>query len=139
MRKSNKKLALKKESLRNLSEAELSSVGGGTYVMYVDYNRYVLKQPVSLTSKTDTFGGYNLLVLSHVEVQKEAGPQARVAAQPERRPARSGRRRHLSLRHPERRLAVGHPEGARGRHDLAHGRLRFPDRLLGLVAVTDRR
>ncbi|HUS66482.1 MAG TPA: class I lanthipeptide [Kofleriaceae bacterium] len=53
-----KKLALKKESLRNLSEAELGQVGGGTYVMYVDYNRYIMKQPVSLTSKTDTWNNY---------------------------------------------------------------------------------
>ena len=55
-----KKLALKRESLRNLSEAELGQVGGGTYVYaVVDYNWYILKQPVSLTSKTDTWNVYN--------------------------------------------------------------------------------
>lgn len=58
MSRKSKKLALKKESLRNLSEAELGQVGGGTYAYYVDYNRYIMKQPVSLTSKTDTFNGY---------------------------------------------------------------------------------
>ena len=59
MSKKTKKLALKKESLRNLSEAELGQVGGGTVLYaYVDYNRYILKQPVSLTSKTDTFNNY---------------------------------------------------------------------------------
>jgi hypothetical protein len=37
MNKTSKKLALKKESLRNLSEAELGSVNGGT-ALYVAYN-----------------------------------------------------------------------------------------------------
>jgi hypothetical protein len=56
MSKTTKKLALKKESLRNLSEAELGQVGGGTYAYaYVDWNRYIYKAPnIGTTSRTDS-------------------------------------------------------------------------------------
>jgi hypothetical protein len=54
MSRKNKKLALKKESLRNLSENELGQVNGG---LYADW--YIMKQPVSLTSKTDPWPAYN--------------------------------------------------------------------------------
>ena len=57
MFKRTKKLALKKESLRNLSEAELGSVNGGTqlYVAYNDWDRYIYKMPViGTTSRTDS-------------------------------------------------------------------------------------
>jgi len=42
MKKTNKKLALKKESLRNLSDAELGQVNGGWY----NFDYYLYKMPV---------------------------------------------------------------------------------------------
>lgn len=54
MKKRDKKLALKRESLRNLSEAELTQVNGGWY----NWEWYIYKMPViGTTSKTE---GYNL-------------------------------------------------------------------------------
>ena len=49
MSKKNKKLALKKESLRNLSEADLGQVNGGWY----NWEWYILKQPSIITGGTD--------------------------------------------------------------------------------------
>ena len=42
MKKTNKKLGLKKESLRNLSGAELGQVNGGWY----NFDYYLYKMPV---------------------------------------------------------------------------------------------
>jgi len=64
MFKKTKKLALKKESLRNLSEAELKQVNGGTELYYaVNYNWYyvndydwvIMRGPRSGTSKTESY------------------------------------------------------------------------------------
>jgi hypothetical protein len=65
MSKKTKKLALKKESLRNLSEAELGQVNGGTMLYnyaFVDYNWYIAKAPISGTSRTDPPMLYNYYI-----------------------------------------------------------------------------
>ncbi|HUS66483.1 MAG TPA: hypothetical protein VMZ28_18225 [Kofleriaceae bacterium] len=63
MSRPGKKLALRRESLRNLSEAELGQVGGGYYgynygaVQNNSMEWVILKQPATSTSRTDS-GGY---------------------------------------------------------------------------------
>jgi hypothetical protein len=60
MSKSSKKLALRRESLRNLSPAELGQVGGGTFVMNNTIEWVILKQPAPSTSRTDSGFYFNL-------------------------------------------------------------------------------
>jgi hypothetical protein len=61
MSKRNQKLALKRESLRNLNAQELGQVGGGLYYAAYNLNYYdntiewvILKQPAPSTSRTDS-------------------------------------------------------------------------------------
>ena len=67
--RSPKKLALRRESLRNLSAEELGQAHGGAYYLYAQnlqvYNNtiewVILKQPAPSTSRTDSgyFNYYN--------------------------------------------------------------------------------
>lgn len=64
MAKPNRKLALRRESLRNLSAAELGQVGGGTnlYVVdaYYNYEWVIMRGPRGTTSRTDGSFAYNM-------------------------------------------------------------------------------
>jgi hypothetical protein len=66
MSKTSKKLALRRESLRNLDAGELQQVGGGTqYIGYYAYGNvdwYILKAPAGTTSRTDGSFAYQLYI-----------------------------------------------------------------------------